>query len=95
MNTYILYKLIVENPKSRLEYIKDVIDSLAAKFKVMEEVQQPSKKKKKLEQLPPKRKRDCVLCSDRVNKCRKRSRFRCTQSNKGVHPLSFEKHTCV
>ena len=30
MNSCILYKLTVEHPKTRLEFIKDVIDSLAS-----------------------------------------------------------------
>ena len=32
MNSYILYKLTVRNLKSRLEFIKDVVVSLASEF---------------------------------------------------------------
>ena len=35
MNSYILYKLTFRNPKSRLEFIKDVIDSLASESKAI------------------------------------------------------------
>ena len=34
-NSYILYKLTVRNSKSRLEFIKDVIDSLASESKAI------------------------------------------------------------
>ena len=33
MGSYTLYKLTVRNPKSRLEFTKDVIDSLASESK--------------------------------------------------------------
>ena len=53
MNSYILYKLTVRNPKSRLEFIKDVSNSLASESKatVGDPVQPPSATKK-LTQLP-------------------------------------------
>ena len=43
-----LIKLTVRNPKSRLEFIKDVIDSLASKSKAIvgDPVQPPSAPKK-------------------------------------------------
>ena len=48
MNSYILHKLTVRNPNSRLEFIKDVIDSLASEFKAIvgDPVQPPSATKK-------------------------------------------------
>ena len=44
MNSCILYKLTVRNPKSRLEFVKDVIDSLASESKAIvgDPVQPPS-----------------------------------------------------
>ena len=38
MNSYILYKLTVGHPKTRLEFIKDVIDSLVSDYKETEAV---------------------------------------------------------
>ena len=38
MNSYILYKLTVGHPKTRLEFIKDVIDSLASDYKEIEAI---------------------------------------------------------
>ena len=38
MNSYVLYKLTVGHPKTRLEFIKDVVDSLASDYKETEVV---------------------------------------------------------
>ena len=38
MNSCILYKLTVGHPKTRLEFIKDVIDSLASDYKEIEAI---------------------------------------------------------
>ena len=38
MNSYILYKLTVGHPKTRLDFIKDVIDSLVSDYKETEAV---------------------------------------------------------
>ena len=53
MNSYILYKLTVRNPKSRLEFIKEVIDFLASESKaIVGDPFQPHAATKKLTQLP-------------------------------------------
>ena len=65
MNCYILYKLTVRNPKSRLEFIKDVIDSLVSEPKtIVGDPVQPPTATKKLTQLPGRKERECVVCSD-------------------------------
>ena len=65
MNSYILYKLTVRNPKSRLEFIKDVINSLASESKaIVGDPVQPPSASKKLTQLPGRKERECVVCSD-------------------------------
>ena len=67
MNSYILYKLTVGNPKSTLEYIKDVHDSLASESTNSQDpVQQPSATIK-LTQLPGRKERECVVASDQKN----------------------------
>ena len=38
MNSYILYKLTAGHPKTRLEFIKDVIDSLASDYEEIHSV---------------------------------------------------------
>ena len=74
MNSYILYKLTVGNPKSALEYIKDVHDSLASESKVIvgDPVQQHSATIK-LTQLPGRKERKFVVCSDQKNNTRRSS----------------------
>ena len=68
MNSYILYKLTVRNLKSRLEFIKDVIDSLASESKtIVGDPVQPPSATKKLTQLPGRKERECVVCSNRKN----------------------------
>ena len=70
MNSYVLYKLTVRNPKSRSEFMKDVIDSLASESKAIagDPVQPPSATKK-LTQLPGRKERECVVCSDKKKQC--------------------------
>ena len=96
MNSYILYKLTVRNLKSRLEFIKDVVVSLASDFKaiVWDPVQPPSATKK-LTQLPGRKERECVVCSDQKNNSCRRSRIACSSYQKGVHALCFQKHKCL
>ena len=96
MNSYILYKLTVENPKSRLEFIKDVLDSLASDSKVIVgDPVQPSSATKKLTQLPGRKERECVVCSDRKNNTRRRSRTVSSSCQKCIHALQFQKHKCL
>ena len=65
MNSYILYKLTVRNPKSRLEFVKDVIDSLVSEPKtIVGDPVQPPTAPKKLTQLPGRKEEECVVCSD-------------------------------
>ena len=85
MNSYILYKLTVGNPKSTLEYIKDVHDSLASESTNSQDpVQQPSATIK-LTQLPGRKERECVVASDQKNNTRRSS-----SCQKGVHALCFQ-----
>lgn len=93
MNSYILYQQTVDKPKSRLEFIKDIIDSLANESKVSE-MPAESSTTPKLIQLSGKKERDCAVCSDRKNNIRRRSTYSCSMCNKGVHTLCFVKHKC-
>ena len=74
MNSYILYKLTVAHPKTRLEFRNQGIANL-----------------------PGKKEKDCIVCSDRNNPaigC-KRSRTVCTKCDKGVHAKCSLKHKCL
>ena len=96
MNSYILYKLTVRNPKSGLEFIKDVIDSLASESKaIVGDPVQPTSASKKLTQLPGRKERECAVCSDQKNNTRRRSRTVCSLCQKGVHVLCFQRHKCL
>ena len=95
MNSYILYKLTVAHPKTRLEFIKDVIDSLASDYKEIEAVS--VSRNQDIRNLPGKKEKDCIVCSDRNNPAigRKRSRTVCTKCDKGVHAKRSLKHKCL
>ena len=97
MNSYILYKLTFRNPKFRLEFIKNVIDSLASEPKAIvgDPVQPPHSATKKLTQLPGKKEMECVVCSDRKNNACRRSRTVCSSCQKGVYALCFQKYKCL
>ena len=95
MNSYILYKLTVAHPKTRLEFIKDVIDSLASDYKEIEAVS--VSRNQDIRNLPGKKEKDCIVCSDRNNPAngRKRSRTVCTKCDKGVHAKCSLKYKCL
>ena len=93
MNSYILHKLTVRNPNSRLEFIKDVIDSLASEFKaIVGDPVQPPSATKKLTQWLGRKERECVVCSDQKNNPCRRSRTVCSSCQKGVHALYFQRY---
>ena len=95
-NSYILYKSTVRNSKSRLEFIKDVIDSLASESKaIVGDPVEPPSATKKLRHLPGRKERECVVCSDQKNNAHRRSRAVCSSCQKGVHALCFLKHKCL
>ena len=62
MNSYILSILIVGHPKTRLQSVKDVLDSLASDYKEIEAVSVASNKD--IANLPGKKENDCIICSD-------------------------------
>ena len=63
MNSYILYKQTIKNPKSRLEFIKDVTGFLASESKaILGDPVQLSSATKKLTQLPCRKESKCVVC---------------------------------
>ena len=97
MNSYILYKLTVRNPKSRLEFLKDVIDSLASESKsfVGDPVQPPPSATKKLTRLPGWKERECFVCSNRKNNACRRSRTVSSSCQLGVQALCSQKHRCL
>ena len=92
MNSYILYKLTVAHPKTRLEFIKDVIDSLASDYKEIMAFSVASNHG--IANLPGKKEKDCIVCSNWNNPAigRKRSRTVCTKCAKGVHAKCSLKH---
>ena len=85
MNSYILYKLTVGHPKTRLEFIKDVIDSLVSDYKETEAVSVA--RNQGIANLPGKKEKDCIAYSDQNNPAidRKRSRTVCEKYDKGAH----------
>ena len=85
MNSYILYKLTAGHLKTRLEFIKDLIDSLVSDYK--ETVAVSVARNQDIANLPGKKEKYCIVCSDRNNPAigQKRSRTVCTKCDKGVH----------
>ena len=65
MNSYIVYKLTLGDPKPRLEFIKDVIDWLISDFKEIEAVS--FARNQGIANLLGKKERDCIACFDRNN----------------------------
>ena len=95
LHGFVLYKLSVAHPKTRLEFIKDVIDSLASDYKEIEAVS--VSRNQDIRNLPGKKEKDCIVCSDRNNPAigQKRSRTVCTKCDKGVHTNCSLKHKCL
>ena len=62
MNSYILYKPSVGHSKTRLEFMKDVIDSLASDYKENEAVSVASNQG--IVNLPGKKEKDFMVCSN-------------------------------
>ena len=92
MNSYILYKQTIKNPKSRLEFIKDVTGFLASESKaILGDPVQLSSATKKLTQLPCRKESKCVVCWDWKSNAHRRSRTVCSSCQKGVHALCFQR----
>ena len=66
MNSYILYKLTVGHPKARLEFMKDVTDSLVSNYKETEAVSVA--RNQGIANLLGKKEKDCIVCSEQNNK---------------------------
>ena len=59
MNSYILYKLTVGHPKARLEFMKDVTDSLVSNY---EETEAASVARNQgIANLPGKKEKHCIV----------------------------------
>ena len=92
MNCYILSKLTVGHPKTRLEFMKDVIDLRVSDYKETETVSVAPNQG--IANLPGKKEKDCIVFFDRNNLVigRKRSTIVCTKCDKGVHAKCSLKH---
>lgn len=88
-NAYVLYKENSDKPKERREFVIDIIDSLTEEDNPGIAVPGPGGDtgEHKLERLPLKRERKCVVCSH--TKTRGRSRYWCPGCNSGVHQGCF------
>ena len=64
MSSYVLYKVTVKQPKTRLDYINDIIESLAYDYKCDKDDKLFGKS---IASLPSKKERDCIICSDKSN----------------------------
>ena len=84
-SSYILCELTLGHPKTRLEFIKDVTDSLVSDYKETEAVSVA--RNQGIGNLPGKKEKDCIVYSDQNNPAigRKRSRTVYTKYDKGVH----------
>ena len=65
MNSYILHKLTVGHHKTRLEFIKDVIDWLVSDYKETEAVSVA--RNQSIANVPGKKEKDCIVYSDGNN----------------------------
>ena len=65
-SSYILCELTLGHPKTRLEFIKDATDSLVSDYKETEAVSVA--RNQGIANLPGKKEKDCIVCSERNNK---------------------------
>ena len=95
MNSYILYKLTVRDPKPRSEFTKDVTDSLVSDYKDTEAVS--IARNQGNANLSGKKEKDCIVCPDRNKTAigHQRSRAVYTKCDKGVHARCSLKHHCL
>ena len=95
MNSYILYKLTVGHSKTRLEFIKDITDSLVSDYKETEAVSVA--RNHGTANLPGKKEKDYIVCSDWNNPSigHQRSRAVRTKCHQGVHANCFLKYQCL
>lgn len=96
LNSYLLYKEIMgKQVMSRLQYTSDIISEIEHEWTQTSKDKFNIKGRKAygLEKLPGRNLRRCVVCSTK-NTAIRRSNSICAASNKGVHPLFFDKHFC-
>lgn len=86
-NAYVLYKLNTDKPKTRREFIVDIVDSLTETAPSPIAGPSGDSGQHKIERLPRRQERKCVVCSSA--KTRGRSRFWCPACNCGVHRECF------
>lgn len=88
-NAHVLYKANTNRPKERREFIIDLIESLSGVNNPVVPVAGPGGDtgNHKLERLPLKQEKTCVVCSH--TKPRGRSKFWCTGCNSGCHRECF------
>ena len=80
------------HPKTWLGFIKDVTDSLVSDYKETEAVSVA--RVQGIANLPGKKEKDCIVCSDLNNPAigHKRSRTVCTKCDKGAYAKCSLKH---
>ncbi|XP_078331274.1 uncharacterized protein LOC144625087 [Crassostrea virginica] len=103
-NAYILYKKnTCHMPiKSRLRFVQDVVEGLTTEHLAAREDReghvgraiQPRRVVAIVRQIAGKKEKDCIVCSDRANGVRRRSRMQCTKCNKGLHFQCRKRHAC-
>ena len=101
MNSYVVYSKSVRYAHTRLEYIKEIIESLALSYKGKDIINPlPSalaKVSPAVEKIEGKKQKDCCVCSIRIKGerwVRKRVRTQCTHCKKGLHGTCLMKHKC-
>ena len=100
MNSYVIYSKAIRTPKRRIEYIKDIVDSLALSYRAEEPTNSlpnvVASSSRGVETMEGKKQLDCFVCSSRSKdgKGRKRARTRCTYCKKGLHGTCLAKHKC-
>ena len=83
------------HPRTRLEFMKDFIDSLVSDYKETEAFSVA--RNQGIANVPGKKEKDCIVCSNRSNPVigHKRPRTVCTKCNKGVHAKCSLKEKCL
>lgn len=92
LNAYLLY---VQNTSdvpvmSRLQFVQSVVESLAAEHLAPRIPNVPVRVKR----LEGRKERDCIVCSDRKNRIRRRSRTICQRCARGLHSRCVHQHEC-
>ena len=94
LNAYELYRLNTDAAecKNRHDFLATVVESLCTPDDVPAAIALPSLEHR-LEHLPGKQERDCVLCTDRSRGIRKRSSYWCIGCRDGIHQKCFHRMT--